>query len=461
MNHRDAKATKPIAALLVLLMLLAVGCKVSPRTLEKWRNRPGSEENFVMWMLDPELSAEVRSKAIEMLIEQYNYEGPEYLPRVADLPQDQRDQAIMDALPRITALYEGAEFTLGTDDLFHLEPVQVRDSAFILMETTETPEVREALLTLIFRWLQEKYNPCITYSGKHSAAEVLTTVGPTRGMEVVAHFIESGTMEEMICHTSSLAHVSWLPEVADQVAEVFINRWENRRPEAIENQLGMIDAMLSIPESRSLKTWVFINHLANSESEIMVLSPDAVMAFVEYVRPLSTAEDDVAYYETMIQIREGNLRWMAFEDVVRLQGAPGLDRALNAIPEAGVWSRWAGEMREDGLKRAATYICGRPIRAIAEEARGVFEQHLESPNLVARAIAIRCLAEIGNEASIELMEEQSRNRSMVPAWGTDEESTISAIIADAIERIRTPRPDPADQPPAEQPAENGEQEGGQ
>ena len=439
-------AAMKVILVAVLLSTFAMGaCKVSPGTLQKWSNRPGSEEKFVIWMLDPESSAEVRSKAIEMLVEQYDFEGAQFLPRVSELPQSQRDAAIAAAIPWITKLYEGQEYVLGDKEDAVLAPVKVRDAVFILLDTTETEETRAALLGIIVRWLQEYYDPCVLLSGRHTAADVLSTVGPERGLEIVTHHIENGAFNDIVCQSTSLVDVSWLPSVPDQIAEAYIRRWEERPPEDLDSQLTMIASMLLVPESRSLKTWVFMNHLANNDSEIMRVSPDAIMAFMEYVRPLSTA-DDIAYFETMLRIREGNLRWMAFEDIVRLGGATGLNRALDAIPDAGIWSRWAGEIRDDGLRRAATYICGRPIRSIGDEARTIFEAHIDTPNLVARAITIRCLAEIGNEHSIELLQSQAQNQTLIPAWGTDEERTVAAVVAEAIERIRTPPPTPEEQP---------------
>ena len=338
---------------------------------------------------------------------------------------------------------------LGDKEDAVLAPVKVRDAVFILLDTTETEETRTALIGLIVRWLQEHYDPCVLSSGRHTAADVLSTVGPERGLEIVTHKIENGSFEDIVCQSTTLVDVSWLPSIADQVSEAYIRRWEDRPPEDLDLQLVMIDSMLLVPESRSLKTWVFMNHLANNDSEIMRISPDAIMAFMEYVRPLSSA-DDIAYFETMLRIREGNLRWMAFEDIVRLGGAAGLSRALAAIPDAGIWSRWAGEIREDGLRRAATYLCGRPIRDIVDEARTIFEAHIETPNLVARAIAIRCLAEIGNEATIELLASQANNEARVPAWGSEEESTVAALVAYATDRIQNPAPPTPEEQPAEQ-----------
>ena len=84
------------ASLGAMLLVTLGACRVTVNDLEKWRNRDGSEEKFVEWMLDPEATADVRSKAIEMLFEQYDY-GAEFIPRVADLPPDHRDRAILDA----------------------------------------------------------------------------------------------------------------------------------------------------------------------------------------------------------------------------------------------------------------------------------------------------------------------------------------------------------------------------
>ncbi len=439
--------TRSVAIALVgAMLLIPLGCKINVNDLEKWRNRPGSEALFVEWMLDPEATPDVRSKAIEMLFEQYNYEGADFLPRVADLPQGPRDRAIMDALPHIVSLYEGLEFTLGGDQTFSLEPVQVRDAVFLLLETTETPETRTELMAIVLRWLSDNYRPCTLSAGRHSTASVLSRVGPgtseqveageATGQGVVINAILSGTVEQVYCQASFLSEITWLLEMAEAIAAAYTTRWRDSALTDLESQLQMVLAMLQVPGSSNMKNWVFEEHLANPESSLMRESPDAVAAFLDYVGPLATA-DDSRHFSRMIAERQGNVRWIAFEHMLRLGGADGLRDAMNAIPNAAVWGRWGGETREDGLARAATYICGRPTREVGDAARPVYEEFLDNENLVRRALAIRCLSEIGTASTLEALRPLARNNSVVPAWGPEEESTIGSLATNAIEAIES------------------------
>jgi hypothetical protein len=429
---RGARLWTVLVAALVLLFTAA--CPVTVNDLEKWRNRPGSEELFVQWMLDPEATPDVRVKAIEMLVEQYNYEGAENLPQVAELPQQARDQAILGAVPRLRELLGGATFTLGGEEEFRLEPVQVRDSALLLADTTETPEVRAELMGIVRGWLDERYDPCVLSTGRRTTAAVLSTVGMEAGLPTVLRTIAEGDGDKVLCQQSVLREVTWLPEAAEPIAAGYIARWDARASGSLEAQLGLVEGMIQVPASSTLKDWMFAAHLTNPASQLMEESPEAVGAFVDYVRPLATPAD-ADHYATMIRMREGNLRWIAFEQVMGLRGVDGLREALGAIPADGVWSRWAGQIMPDGLSRAATYLCGRPTRALGDAARPVYESFLTAENLVARAIAIRCLEEIGTAESATALEPLRASTSVIPAWGT-ENNTVGALATAAIEAIQ-------------------------
>jgi hypothetical protein len=450
LGSADGRATSQwvpsrVAWLVALIALAAVAlaaCRVGVGDLEKWRNRRGSEQKFVDWMLDPEASDEVRAKAIDMLFEQYGCtgcEGATYLPRVADLPPERRDQAIRDALPHIVELYQGAEFSLGGDATGRLRPVQVRDGAIMLYDATDNPDVRAQIIDqIVARWLREQYSPCITSVGRHPNSRILSMVGQERGLPVVVGVIRAGTIDDIICQDSYLSDVTWLPAAADLLATAYTARYDSAPPDTPDNQRYFVAAMVRLPESQVLKNWIF-DHILSSETPLLT---DVVDAFLDYVRPLSDASDSPRYV-AMISQFDGYIRWIGFENVVRLRGADGLDAALAAIPDAGVWGRWGDEVVDDGLKRAAEWVCDRPeLTALGADGRAVLERHLQDNNLVARAIAIECLGALGNDDTVALLQPLTQADTAIPSWGT-ENNTVGAVAQDVIDRIHNGGSPPA------------------
>jgi hypothetical protein len=410
-----------------------VACDVTVNDLEKWRNRPRSEERFVEWMLDPEATPDVRSKAIEMLFEQWEY-GKDFIARVSDLPQGHRDQAIMDALPRLVDLYGGAEIFLPPSSSTRLRPVQARDGAILLMATTSTAEVRASISEqLIGAWLGDHYRACTTSVGAHANWQLFSMVGSEFGLPIMTGVITEGTHEEVVCQDDSLQQVSWLPEVSDALSQAYITRWENRRPQSVTGQEQLVRAMVRLPESQNLKLWM----LQTLTSENAAARPDNLLivdAFLEYIRPLAEP-GDAERYARMIAIYEGNIRWLAFDQVLRLRGVEGILLALSSIPDAGVWGLWQNRVEEDGFQRAAEYICTRDhVTEAAAAARPRFEQALTMDNWIAVAIALHCLGEVGNSDSLEAIGDLNRNNVAIPSWGA-EETTIGNLARTTIERI--------------------------
>ncbi|MBN1947154.1 MAG: hypothetical protein JW797_15900 [Bradymonadales bacterium] len=434
--------------LTVMLLALVIGmgaCKVTVEDFEKWRNRRGSEEQFIVWMLDEEASDAVRAKAVEMFFEQYNYHGGRALERVGDLPADRRHRAILDACPRIESLYQGVEYSLGGGSVVTLQPVRVRDGVITLLQVTQDEAVRTRLLELVQRWLEEHYRPCVTSVGRHPNSRVLSLVGAERGLPILVHYIREGSFDDLRCQASYLQDVTWSQQTADELAAAYIDRWERSRPADLQGRIDLVEVMVSVPGSQVLKSWIF-QQLTSADSSLLA---NFVDAFLEYVRPLASPAD-IESYGRMLQIYHGNLRWISFEEMMTLGGAEGLDRALSLLPinrpsvgangesvaaESIPWGLWGGEELDDGLKRAADYLCERPVlQEMRDQARPVLEQHGQSQNPVAQAIAIRCLAEVGGASTIEPLRSLLRDSRPIPAWG-DQDNTIGALARSVMERL--------------------------
>lgn len=117
---------------------------------------------------------------------------------------------------------------------------------------------------------------------------------------------------------------------------------------------------------------------------------------------------------------------------------------------AASWPQLGGEDRADGLKRAATYLCGRPVRILADrpssggepsrtgldDALEVMARYAADEHPVRSALSMRCLGEYGSTAALEALSALTSSETAVPAWATDgNEHTIGQIASEAIESI--------------------------
>lgn len=434
---------------------------ITLQDFETWRNREGSEEMFVTWMLDPESSAEVRAKAIEMLFEQYNCmgcSGAENLPRVGGLPAEQRDQAILDALSHIRALLDGQTFTLGTEQLFELDPISIREGTITLFELTDNSAVHEALRDQIFvPWFTERYqecaaddlhcregelmhfDPCLETSSHVSNAAVLSILGQDLGLPILTQLITQDPPSDVYCLSSQVSDITWYPDVAEDVMTSITQRLENDPPVDSSELRTLISATLSLPDSVLLKDWIFGQLLLPEPERTFPLYRDIVDAFWEYSGSLAT-ETDAEHYAQLIVEYAGALRWNAFSQVVRLRGAPGLELALDTLatlPAETDWGYIDGQTRENGYMRAVQWLCQRDLfLELGDGARLIYEQRINADNIVIQAMAIQCLGYVGNEDSIAQLTLLVDDATVIPAWGAEDENTLGLVAQSAIDEIR-------------------------
>lgn len=469
------------AVLLLLVAIMLPGCDVTVDDFETYRNREGSEDKFLEWMLDPDSSNEVRARAIEMFFEQYDClgcSGDESLRQVAELPTELRDQAILDALPHIRALYDGFEYNLGTDELFALASVNVRDGSIMLYHVTDNPTVQEALIDqIIYPWLRDRhdscpereegeesdcvvgglehYDPCTTSIGRHPNSRIFTMVGRVRGLEVLMDVIAQDPIDSIYCQSTYLEEITWYAGIAEQVSTAYTQRLDNNPPSDAVGVRNLVQAALVIPDSPVLKDWIFTQLSLPDAERTFPLYRDIVDVFWEYVGAVATAEDADHYVQFMNDYG-GALRWNAFSNVVRLRGAEGLEMALTtlaALPAETDFGFIDGASRDDGYKRAVDWLCNRDtLLELGEAARPIYEARIRDENLAVRAFSIRCLGWVGTEATIELFDEMLRDMRrddpiIVPSWSADEgENTINFLVGEATERIRNP---PVEEEPEE------------
>jgi len=475
--------TKRTVLLLLLAIMLPTGCDVTAADFEKWRNREGSEDKFLEWMFDPDSSNEVRARAIEMFFEQYDCvgcSGAQSLPQVAELPAELRDQAILDALPHIRALYDGFEYGLGTEQMFVLDSVKVRDGSIMLYRVTDNPTVQEALLEqIIYPWLSDRYetcpeteeedpdcrvgalrhyDPCTTSIGRHPNSRIFTMVGQARGLVVLTDVIARDPIDSIYCQSTYLQEITWYAGIAEEVSTAYTQRLDSNPPSDAAGVRTLVQAALVIPDSPILKEWIFTQLSLPDAERSFPLYRDIVDVFWEYVGAVATA-DDADHYVQFINDYGGALRWNAFSNVVRLRGAEGLELALNtlaALPAETDFGFIDGASRDDGYKRAVDWLCQRDtLFELGEAARPIYEARIRDENLAIRSFAIRCLGWVGTEATIELFDAMLRDMRrddpiVVPSWSAEEgENTIRFLVEEATERIRNP-------PVEEEPDEDSE-----
>lgn len=408
----------------VVLPLVLLACEVRPSTVERWANRPGSEERFIGYLQDPSTSLEVKQKSLEMLVRQWQYSASmlrDGEPLRAMPQADVRDRILVDLLP---FLRERAQAS-------GVQRYHQRDIAYHLMRGSESAEVREAYVGFLTEWMSSYWEPCVS-GGTVSPRAVLERIGPERGAPLIVERLQSMSFADIgDCLRPQLRGLPWLP-THDGVAQGWIQRWEvGDRPtgddimsqQAITNFFEGMD--LSGP-SDAMKRWL-LETLA---------TPGAPFGhFFDQMLKRHREESDAPLYVEAVG-REGEFRFQAMVVLAELRGAEGVRMALSALPEESAYNRWGQQEREDGLQLGAHLFCtDDAVKALRESGRLVFEAVMADGEATtpARAVAAYCLGQLDNQSALPALRavqsDLGRTSPAVPHWGG---ANLGTVVGRAV-----------------------------
>lgn len=429
MKYSQSRPARRVSLNLLLLVALAgvvfAACEPTPGYLRRWANTDGSEEKYIGYLQDPDLSHEVHVTALELLIEQWDY-SMSYLSDGAAIRQmadaAERDATLRDATPRLRELYEQGEGWT----------VKMRDAAFHLRQATGNPDVRAGFDAIIIDWFNDHYDPCQVGRGTVSTTQLLAVVDSAAVQPKIIEVIEESAFDRVLCFGRDIPILEWMHQ-SDAVASAYIERWETgQNSEHPQLRFEMLEHMLRFSSTEPMRSWMF-NKVGDADTDALFrnLILDALSD--------DPSDADIEGYTELLS-NETYARWAAFQAIVNARGSDGLEHVLDNLPADGEYAFYDGGVQPDGFESVADNIlCTLPkLDELGDNARVVFERHISDENMPARLISIACLERFGDRGTIDDLEAARRQlgRDDVPAPGFGDGASVQSVIDEAVGAIR-------------------------
>lgn len=457
-----------LASTLVLASFALSGCEPTPGYLERWANTDGSEEMFTGYLQDPELSHEVHVKALELLIDQWEYSSGLFTSGelLGGMPDPaERDQTILDVIPHLQARYDNAETRGHTiDALFHIR------------RATDSNQVHEAIDAILIGWANDVWEPCRERGGMVSTPQLFTVLGASAIKPRLLHFINDGRFEDVICLVRGrISDVDWLAQ-QDDVAAAYTARWDvehtynvelagrivaARSGEEVEGSgeevegsgdeafdpdqaersyngrmpllFELLEHTFQFRDLESYREWLFASVAHES------LDPLFKNAMLDLLNRNPRDDDGPRYVELLQAPRL--TRWAAFQTLVDRQSSEGLTMALDNLPNDPSLHYIGGGFPADGFKTIAEdVLCSiDSIEELGDNARRVFEERISAENPYVRSLSITCLQRYGDTQTIETLRaaREALERDEVPVPGFGEGVTFQSLLDETIAAIET------------------------
>lgn len=417
-------------AIRVLLFALALGtvaaggCTPTPGMLEKWANRDGSEEMFAEYLQNPDLTPEIRTTALRLLIDQWQYSSQMFLNgRVLRAMPDatQRDATILSVVPHLTARYADAATR-----------TQARDATYQIRGGTDSAEVHAALDGILMQYVNSDWSPCVESGGSVSSSQVFTVLGAERVEARIVAVVTDGTFDEVLCVTRTVGNVPWLIE-STAVGSAITARWDaGNLSDVPQFNFELLEFLMRYKTVEPVRAWFFARL---SDPNFDPTFKNAVLDWLGR----NPAESDIAQYMLLLN-NERYTRWSATQAIVDRNGSDGLRTVLQSLPATGEYAFYDGEVRPDGFRSVAdrVFCTLTKLQEIGDNARRVFEEALANPGVPARALALSCLKTFGDAQSVTTITtwKTSLGNAAVPVAGFGEGVTLQTLADETVTAIQ-------------------------
>lgn len=413
-------------AVVSLFALIAIACEPTPAYLERWANREGSEDMFAGYLQDPDVSHEVHVKALELLVDQWQYSSGMFVNGqvLRDMPDPaERDATIRDVLPHVRERFANEE-THGA----------ARDAAYMIRQGTDDQAIRGQIDELLLGYVNDQWSPCVETSTLVNPSQIMTMLGRERVEGRLAQTVRDGEFTDVLCQIRNLRNVEWLPQ-SEVVATALVERWRagNISDQAQWNY-EVLEHMVQYRDLEVMRDWMF------ETAALDDVDPNHKNLILTVLRD-NPREDDVQRYVGMLG-NQSYTRWSAFKTIVDRQGSAGLELALTNLPADSEYGFFEGAVQEDGFKQVSEeVVCTiTKLGELGDNARQVFERHVSSDNPYTQALSITCLKRYGDAQTITTLTEYRDTLGgdpiAVPRFGGQSlQELLDEAIASIQERI--------------------------
>jgi hypothetical protein len=421
-----------LIGLMLVVGLLGAGCERKPEDLEQWRNAKGGMERMEGWAKSPKESLAVRTRAIEILIEQDMINS---LPPIFDaLKGDPAQQELVKtAVRKLGEMWAKQDFPRmdektkeqgGQIAVGDSQAIKAKDGAYYLHPYAQGEE-KAQLEKILTEWVSEDHDLRDQLGGT-TLAQVL----PRATKEALPGFIK------------------WL-EKARKPAQIArqIRESKDNSPEMQAAAVKLLDAKIievakarkeellsggevvgSVSELRIAITEVAPNTPGQIELlEEAILSETAPGEFIDLAMDTLVKvqkERATPFFNKLVTSSKGLKRWVAVTRLIEVRGRPGVLQAVNALPlEATAYE--AGEL-EENVKYFCNFLKSEfEAQQIKDQLEPTVKQLLATSRWPAQLLGVEC-AELHKVASAKAeVTALAGQKQALPGWG-DGKVTLGA-----------------------------------
>lgn len=408
-SRSPGNSTARMIALLLILLLLATGCKRKPEDLEVWRTSKGGIEKISDWAISPEESIEVRVRAAQILVEDRQEQRlPLVLDRIDD-PQA-RAQIVSGLIKTIDTMWASQDMPRLTEDVKKgggeiavedSKAVRAKDAAYILHPYATQAE-QANLEKILADWLSTDFelrdqlgtanlSQILPRAGKQGLANSITWLKETKTPGTVARAIREKADDD----------------TKAEIAKIIAARADEAHPD-INREMES-----AILETQHEAIIPYLQRAIGDPQSDPGLIDGAMNTMIKI-----QGERAAAYLTRVISEQHGLLRWVAANKIIELRGEAGFVSIANALPlEPETYAVPAA----NSFKRDAEQLCNlfstEMKKTGVKDVSQTLERVIQGNRWPAQALAMQCAKTTGTKSLAEPIAALRTNRQPLPGWG--------------------------------------------
>ncbi|MBH24243.1 MAG: hypothetical protein CMH57_07300 [Myxococcales bacterium] len=397
------------------LLLVVSGCQRKPEDLEVWR--PSRAKNGLdklkEWIADDSEPMPVRVRASEILVEEdYAYALATSLEKASE---GDRATIVAQLTPTILQWYNTQDATVEAYETNKSKQVIAKEGLYHLYKHAP-PEQKAQIEAALVDWLSKDLF-VRNQMGTITVNQIAEALGP-KGAEPLLKALADPNNQQ---HT-----------IAADLRKIKDKAIDAKRVEVLtkmaESQLPKLDKDLEraiLEEEDASIAPLLVTIVDNDKVEPAVR--DSAHLRIGKVQGKVQA---MSTYITWVRKGPEGLRWISIQSIAEIQGKLGLTPILAALPEKGTY----GEGDPEGFSRDAGRLCQTEVKEM-KDTEPVFVKALSTGTTPAKAVALRCLQEVGTQAAAKApVEKLVEDETPLPAWG--ETKTLGALAKETLGKLK-------------------------
>lgn len=438
---RHTRLPVSVLVLAFATTVLLGGCERSKEDLEAWRNAKRGMEKMQTWAASPDEPMEVRIRALEIMVEQYNPSTASETLKKVDNQGDRAklEKGIVDKVeamwktgdyPTVDKLRKEMGVDTGADQLNFEIPlpgpgqvqsfykgVKAKDAAFHLVQSVQQKKQKERLQSILADWLSKEWR-LRNQVGKVTLAQIVPYAGPEgekHAMKWLKQTNNFSTVSRALIDNGD-------DKLRGKVTDVLVERAREQAPE-VSDKLAASIIKAEHPNAVS-----FLEEAVREGYFSPTLLDGSMDAIRKIEGPKSTD-----FFVGLIESRTGPLRWAAVNDLILARGKSGVLSAAFSLP---LDAESYADTDEGRFQNDANWF-GNFVASEAKNWDGdlhsTVTRLLESERWPARVLGLAVVqsAELTDlKSKVESMSDDSQT---IPGW--KKQKTIGALAGDVANAL--------------------------